>query len=337
MGRLALGIRAQGPGQEISLSHFDHMSVRTPTVTIAIITCNRPAGLEKLLSALMQLRFPNFPSIECRVVVVENGTKLEAEDQVKRYRERGLDVIYAHEPTPGISYARNHAMDSAMKLGDYFAFIDDDEYPEPTWLDELLSCAISRNAPVVRGPVLPVYPEGAPAWAEQGGFFLRGRFPTGTEVKYGACNNVLIRSELLRDAGLRFDPRFALTGGEDTLLFLQLSEQTKIKIIWCDSAVVFEDLPLDRVSVLWLLRRAMREGSNMPQYDAVLGKRRFFRLRWILQGLVHIARALPLRCVGILGDELQRIRSRRELALGIGMIRGSFGGEINEYGERHDA
>ena len=308
-----------------------------PSVTVAIITCNRQAGLEKLLSALLQLRFPTFPTTQCRVVVVENGAKLAAEAQVKRYRERGLDVIYAHEPTPGISYARNRAMDHAMHMGEYFAFIDDDEYPDPVWLDALLSCAISTNASVVRGPVLPVYPEGAPAWAEAGGFFRRERFPTGTVVKYGACNNVLIRSELLRDSGLRFNARFALTGGEDTLLFLQLCEQTKVKIIWCDTAVVFEDLPLDRLSSAWLVRRVMREGANMPQYDAVIGKSRFFRLRWTLQGLAHIATALPLQVRSLFGDELQRIRSRRELALGVGMIRGSFGGEINEYGERHDA
>jgi glycosyltransferase involved in cell wall biosynthesis len=269
------------------------------------------------------------------IVVVENGRKLEAEEQVERYRVQGLDVVYAHEPTPGISYARNCAMDLAIGLGEYFAFIDDDEYPEPNWLDALLWCSQEFEAPVVRGPVIPVFSAGVPLWAETGGFFLRKRYPTGTAVVYCASNNVLIRSDLIRRAGIRFDDHFALTGGEDTLFFLQLREKTDVKIVWCDEAVVMEDIPEERVSVAWIVRRATREGANMPHYDAILGRVRFFRLRWISHGVMHLMLALPLWVLGLFQGEVERVRCRRKLALGAGMIRGSFGQKISEYQERH--
>ncbi len=311
------------------------MSELIESVTVAIITCNRPAGLEKLLSALMQLEFPHFPTIELSVVVVESGRQLEAEEQVARYRSQGLKIVYGFEPISGISYARNHAMDLALGLGEYFAFIDDDEYPDPNWLDALLWCSQEWDAPIVRGPVIPVIAEGSPHWGEAGGFFLRERYTTGTDAVYCACNNVLMCSHLIRESGVRFDGRFALTGGEDTLFFLQVREETSAKIIWCNEAIVMEDIPNERVVVAWIVRRATREGANMASYDAILGRVRFFRLRWISHGLIHLMLALPLWLLGPFQGEMERIRCRRKIALGVGMIRGSFGQVINEYEGRH--
>ncbi|MFT4900914.1 MAG: hypothetical protein ACI81V_000181, partial [Lentimonas sp.] len=51
------------------------MSTPITKVSIAIITCGRPDGLEKLLIAIRYLELPDFPDISLRVVVVENGRK----------------------------------------------------------------------------------------------------------------------------------------------------------------------------------------------------------------------------------------------------------------------
>lgn len=309
------------------------------SVAVAIITCNRPKNLEKLLVALTQLEMPDFPSLAVRVVVVENGVKHpEIQTLVGGYKDAGLDVSYMHEPTPGISYARNCAMTHAMRGSEFIAFIDDDEWPGPLWLNELLVCAVDLSASVVCGPVLPVFPNDAPSWAEQGGFYARERYETGTEVEYGASNNVLIRCDALREADVWFDPRFALTGGEDTLFFLQLKQKMGLPVIWCDSAIVFEDVFPERLSTSWLMRRAMRQGTNMPQYDAALGKGGMFRLRWGLQGGVHVLLGI-LRYLSssLLRRKIAKQHSCRELALGIGMIQGALGGEVNEYSERHQS
>ena len=311
------------------------MSDLIESTTVAIITCNRPAGLAKLLSALMRLEFPHFPTIKLTVVVVENGRKLKAEEQVECYRAQGLNVVYAHEPIPGISYARNRAMDLAVGMGEYFAFIDDDEYPEPNWLDALLCCSIKYEASVVCGPVIPVFEEGVPLWAEAGGFFDRGRYVTGHNTKYCASNNVLMKSDFMRQSGIRFDSDFALTGGSDTLFFLQLRESTGVGTVWCDEAIVKEDIPGDRVSVGWIIQRSIRVGSTMPNYDAIIGHVRFFRLRWISHGIAHLLIALFMGVPSLFRGDVERIRASREFGLGAGMIRGSFGQVLNEYEGRH--
>jgi len=304
-------------------------------VSIAIITCGRPAGLEKLLTAISCLKCPDFPEMDLRVVVVENGRKELAEAQIEPFCDEGMDVIYAHEPRPGISYARNLALQFALEGSDYVALIDDDEYPEPNWLNALLLCSLRYKASLVRGPVVPVLPSNAPKWAIDGSFFMRERHPSGTNVPYCASNNVLIDTQLLRDSKLRFRSEFALTGGEDTLFFLQLCKLFSIQPVWCDSATVYEDISQARVSLKWLKRRACRAGSNMPQYDAIIGGVPYYRVRWFLHGFYHIFVAVVLRLPGVSPSQLQGMRSHVKFALGVGMIRGAMGQVIDEYTERH--
>lgn len=311
------------------------MKTLVRSVAVAIITCNRPKGLKKLLSSLSHLEFPDFPGIALHVIVVENGRKLEVEEQVDHFRSAGLDVVYAHEATPGITYARNRAMEMALNCAEYLAFIDDDEYPDYLWLNTLLHCALIRCADVVRGPVLAVLPEEAPEWVDAGHFFQRGRYPTGTVVSYGASNNILIKTSLLRFTGLRFNHRFALTGGEDTLFFMQLQIRTGVDVIWSDEAIVYEDVPVSRISAAWLARRASREGSNMPQYAAALGGKTCSRMRWAVQGLAHMGIALLRWTTSLAADDLKKVSARCEFSLGLGMVRGSLGHEVNEYSERH--
>lgn len=308
------------------------------SVVIAIITCKRAEGLDKLLSALAGLELPNFPDTAISVAVVENGEKSEAEEIVEAHRKDGLEIFYKHEPQAGISYARNAALTLAASLGEYFAFLDDDEYPDPRWLDHLLQTAFALGAKIVRGPVLPVFPKEAPRWASEGAFYLRERFPTGTTTTYGASNNVIILSELVLSSEVRFDARFALTGGEDTLFFLQLRRATGASIYWCDEAVVYEDIPMDRITPAWLSRRARREGANMPRYDAVLGQRApLYNIRWVLQGLAHVCISLLQRVSSLFRGEVTHLRAMQRYHLGVGMMMGSFGYEVEEYKQRHES
>jgi glycosyltransferase involved in cell wall biosynthesis len=174
------------------------------------------------------------------------------------------------EERKGISFARNRALRQALDLGaDAIVFIDDDEVPDPEWLDGLLQVHRSSGAEVISGPVLPWFEEPVPNWVIKGHFFDRGRFPTGTEIPFARTGNLLLDTRFLKKSGLLFDERFGLTGGEDTLLTLQL-KKLGARIVWADNAPVRESVPRNRATVRYILRRSFVGGNNWTRIECLL-------------------------------------------------------------------
>ena len=120
------------------------------TITIAICTRNRAHSLRSALHGVGRLRRPRGWDIQ--VLVVDNGSTDQTADMVQSCGRRlPYPLMRVWEPTPGVAFARNCAMQSAS--GDWLAFLDDDEVPRPGWLSGLLSCAQRRRVRGVGGSV----------------------------------------------------------------------------------------------------------------------------------------------------------------------------------------
>ncbi len=78
-----------------------------------------------------------------RVLVIDNDPAGSGEAVVSALDSDA--VRYVHEPRPGIAAARNRALDEAASY-DLLIFIDDDEWPNPTWLQSLLEVMTGRRA-----------------------------------------------------------------------------------------------------------------------------------------------------------------------------------------------
>lgn len=226
-------------------------------ISICVCTCRRPALLARLLDSLADQQGVS----ELHVVVVDNDPAGSARPVVEQagacHPELAID--YAIEPIPGISFARNRSV--AMARGELVAFIDDDEEAELHWLEQLLATLRQSGADAVLGPVLPVYPEGTPAWVVRSGFFERPRCATGTALAANQCRmgNVLIRRHWLGDTP--FDPALARSGGEDSDFFLRIVA-AGARVVWCDSASVSELVPPERQKLGWMLARSLRSATT---------------------------------------------------------------------------
>jgi succinoglycan biosynthesis protein ExoM len=265
------------------------------TVTLCIATYRRPERLAAVLDDLTrQTRLPD------EVVVVDNDSTGSARGTVEQCVGRGVPfpIRYAVQPEKNISLTRNKTVELAA--GDWLAFIDDDERAPTPWLGQLLDAAARFAADGVLGPVDPVVPSNAPAWIRRGRFYDFPRMATGTVIPPNRMRfgNVLLKGHWVRGTPGPFDPALGLTGGEDGDLLSRLL-QKGARIVWCDEAIVREPVESSRLSLNWLLRRALSGGQDFARHSLAgrYGsmsplKRAIFFVRALAQALIAAALAL---------------------------------------------
>jgi len=195
------------------------------------------------------------------IVVVDNDLRRSAEaavEEVRRYSR--VEIRYDVEPQRNIALARNRAV--AHAVGEFVAFIDDDETPVESWLESLYRTWNASGADGVLGPVVPSFESNVPQWVLRGRFFDRPRHQTGEPLdwKRTRTGNVLLKRSILEGTAGPFDSRFG-RGGEDTDLFRRLTSNG-CRFVWCDEAVVYEQVTARMCRRSYLLRRALLRGRQ---------------------------------------------------------------------------
>jgi cellulose synthase/poly-beta-1,6-N-acetylglucosamine synthase-like glycosyltransferase len=305
---------------------------------VAVLTFRRPDSLRALLPLLVaQAAEVDDRWGPVRVLVVDNdpqGSGRPAVDELAAEPGSGVPVEYRLEPTPGIAAGRNRAL-AESSGSELLVFIDDDELPDPGWLAHLLQTQQDTGAAAVAGTVTSQFPGPLPVWVEAGGFFDRRRLPTGTRIDVAATNNLALHLPQVRQSGLRFDPRFGLTGGEDTLFTRRLAASGRV-MVWCAEAVVTDVVPPERATPAWVMRRAFSSGNSVVRVELALAPglsgRGAARLRGGLRGAGRLlGGALRWVAGAATGDLRQRARGARTLARGAGMVAGALGHAFAEY------
>jgi glycosyltransferase involved in cell wall biosynthesis len=302
-------------------------------VALCVCTYRRPAGLRRLLAAIAALRTDRVGSLE--VVVIDNDPDGSARAVVDAVDGMPFIVRYAHEARRGISHARNRAVAEAADA-DWIAFLDDDEEPEPEWLNELLRVQAVHAADVVAGPVPPRYEVPAPRWVLRGRFHEPPRRPTGSPLPYADTGNVLVRASLFRDFPAPFAPSLALAGGEDTHFFLRVARAGH-RIVWADAAVAWEWVPPSRVRLPWLLRRAFRRGNTWALLERELDPSWRVRALRIARGAGRIVRGAVLLPLSLLRGRHAVVETLRGMCFGAGSLAGVAGYRYDEYRTTHGA
>lgn len=280
--------------------------------------------------------------VDLRVIIVDNDPECSARGLVEEQAtelgalgELGIRVDYICEPRRGISTARNTAVSAALDGGaDHICFIDDDEWPDPNWLSELLSTWEATGADVVTGPVVPVFQEEPPEWVTRDAHFERHRHVHNRPVNYATTSSVLIRSECIRAVDGPFDVEFGMSGGEDTHLFAQLRDSGR-KLVWSEKAVVFEAVPPSRMNRRWLLRREYRRGQTL----SLSLRRRDWRPTRVLRRLVNaggqIVVGLARSLIGAVRGRSGWLPGMKQVVFGAGMVSGLLGRRYQEYERVH--
>lgn len=299
-------------------------------ISICILTCNRPDGLTDLLSGLTAITFTHCHSPELEVVVIDNYVTGNAYNICTAFIPLlHMPLIFITEQRRGISFARNRAIEAVSDDTDFIAFLDDDEIPEPNWLDELLYTSKMYNADIVNGVIVPSFTSPFPKWIEKGGFFYRDRPPTGQVIFEARTGNSLIRRDLFHKLG-NFDHRFALTGGEDTH-FSMRAFLAGYKIVASNESIVYESIPASRMSTKWLLLRAYRTGNTFIRCKKYLNPSISLQLFWSLRGMSRMTRGLLQTPLSIFYGQIHLVKSLQSICNGAGLLSGLFGYSYREY------
>jgi glycosyltransferase involved in cell wall biosynthesis len=189
-----------------------------------IIPTFRPQDyfLECLLSIKNQTIGKNY----FQIIIILNGEKYPYFDSIKNYIETILEdfnvELYFTEEI-GVSNARNIGLEKA--LGEYIAFIDDDDCISPSYLEELLKTAEQGFMPVAN--VLNYYETTDESYET----FLSKRFRKNYNIVQKSHFRMrsylssvwanLIKRDLIQN--ITFNRRFF--NGEDALFMFQLSSR----------------------------------------------------------------------------------------------------------------
>ncbi|MFL0457503.1 glycosyltransferase family 2 protein [Brachybacterium paraconglomeratum] len=299
-------------------------------VTVAIPSYRRPERLANLLAALPE-RLEEVPDSVIEVLVIDNDPEASARDVVTGTAPQAR---YVHEPTPGISAARNRALDES-RGSDLLAFVDDDEIPRAGWLSSLVEVWRRHHATAVAGRLISLFEQGTDPWILASKTFYRSQRPTGTPLPAASTANLLLDLAQVQQLNLRFDEALGLSGGEDTLFTRQLVDRGG-SLLWCNESEVEDTVASSRLTREWAAQRAFSAGNGLVNVDLRLAptstRRLALRGKYLLGGTARVAAGMARHRYGRARSHLEHdARGLRTFHRGRGMLAGARGHLYHEY------
>lgn len=268
----------------------------TATRQLEICVCSRrrPQPLRTFLeSACQAIEFlQNQSTCRASVLVVENDDTARYGDLIEEFATDGLGVRHVLEPVAGLSHARNKVLEEAR--AEFVLFVDDDQILDQRILLEFVQCQAEFQCQVVAGHAPVKYPEGTALWRQ--GYFEPTPVPYGRELDEAGTNCLFLET---RSLGLLeppyFDPRLNFSGGEDIDFTVRL-HQRGAKIVSNPKAVAWENFPVERTTVPYILKRTYRNWVVGTQLQRSLKGRTAGRmlLTAAKRSVVGAATAVPL-------------------------------------------
>lgn len=292
--------------------------------------------LRRVLAAVAEIELGELDPSSVEVVVVDNAPDGEARSICQ---EIGADLPFGlrfvEEAERGISCARNAAVRAALNNGaDFIAFIDDDDYPDPDWLLQLIEQQSETGADIVGGAWRFPIQAALPDWLAETPLFSKwqpGRFTYyGVPRGMGTFNVLLSRQilERLGSEGPVFAHEFSFTGGGDRDLFIR-AKKRGASFTLASRSVVNRDFEPERLTLAGAIKRAFRFGAStitMARRHGPPGRARRRTIK-ALGKLVLIVVMLPMT---IFSRRLL-IRNLCKLSREAGIIYRSTGGRYQYY------
>lgn len=97
--------------------------------------------LERCIDSILKQTYDNF-----EIILIDDGSKDESSNICDRYAQKDSRIRVFHKKNGGLASARNKGIEEAK--GDWYCFIDSDDYIKEDYLEYLLYLCIKNNADI---------------------------------------------------------------------------------------------------------------------------------------------------------------------------------------------
>ena len=115
-----------------------------PLISVIITNYNYDKYIIRAIQSVFNQTYTNI-----ELIIINDGSTDNSDELINRMVTKHANVIYVNQENRGISYARNEGL--ANITGDYFIFLDADNYWSDDYLEKFYHKAISSDADVVYG------------------------------------------------------------------------------------------------------------------------------------------------------------------------------------------
>lgn len=200
-----------------------------PLISVIIPIYNVERHLEKCLNSIVNQTYKNL-----EIILINDGSTDGSGEICKKYAENDSRVIYISRENKGVSASRNEGIEKAH--GDYFSFIDSDDYLELDAYEYLIKIIQDKKVDIVNYEHYVTFQnfEKRHQLSDKN-YGLFDKYEAQKQLVYNvafAWNKLFSKKTI---SALKFDEK--ILRGEDSLFARQAFD--KAELIWFDSRPLY--------------------------------------------------------------------------------------------------
>ncbi len=210
-----------------------------PLISVVIPVYNVEKHLRKCLDSIVNQTYKNL-----EIILINDGSKDNSDEICREFAEKDDRIVYVSRENRGVSATRNEGID--LSHGDYFSFIDSDDYLELDTYEYLLNLVSKHDVDAVNYEYFITYPDKETAHRiteKKYGLFERKGAQKQLVYNVAFAWNKLFSKKIIEN--LKFDE--TILRGEDSLFSrFAFSKASKV---WFDHRPLYHYVQSDNSAV----------------------------------------------------------------------------------------
>ena len=237
------------------------------SVVICAYSSERYDDTIKSIFSILKNNYKNY-----EIIIIIDGNEDLKQKIKKKFKGINKISILDNKKNEGPSVSRNLGVD--FSKGEIVAFIDDDAFAQPNWLDTIKKNFIDHpNIAACGGKLIPIYEKGAKKIPEELLWIVGCTYKGHTQKKKYVRNvisaNMAVKKEVFTE--IKFEKMFDGINWkmEDTLFGIRLFLKDRNLILYDPKMIIYHKVIINRTKIKYIINRSYSEGilkANLGKY-----------------------------------------------------------------------